>query len=380
MTALSHRERVLAAVEHRPADRYPIDLGMHFSSGISVFAYQNLRKHLGLPAKEIEAIDNVQLLARVHDDVLERFHVDTELLRVPWQNRVAWNVREDYTFIIPAAMNPQRDDADNYWVHANGGSMRLPAGGYFFDGDWLRISELDEDTLLRASVEQANAIRATNDRFCTYQNFAAYFLDLEFACLMYTDPDEVIARNEAAHKHNLELLQQMIRLDKLHNIDCVGLNSDLGIQNAPMVNPDMYAEFCLPYLKDFCAKVHEWSGMKTFLHSCGSIEPLIPHLIEAGIDILNPVQISAANMEPAVLKEKYGDKICFWGGGCDTQNVLDRATPQQVADNVKQLTDIFKPGSGFVFNQVHNIMGNVPPANVVAMLDAAYENSFFAAP
>lgn len=91
--------------------------------------------------------------------------------------------------------------------------------------------------------------------------------------MMYTDPDEVIARNEAAHRHNLAMLEQMIRLDKAHNIDCVGLNSDLGVQNAPMINPDMYAEFCLPYLKDFCSKVHEWSGMKTFMHSCGSIEP-----------------------------------------------------------------------------------------------------------
>ncbi len=172
------------------------------------------------------------------------------------------------------------------------------------------------------------------------------------------------------------MLEQMIRLDKAHNIDCVGLNSDLGIQNAPMINPEMYAEFCLPYLKDFCSKVHEWSGMKTFMHSCGSIEPLIPHLIEAGIDILNPVQISAANMEPSVLKEKYGSKICFWGGGCDTQNVLDRADVKGVRANVKQLTDIFKPNGGFVFNQVHNIMGNVPPENIVAMLDAAYENSF----
>ena len=376
MSAISHRARVIAAVEHRTTDRYPIDLGMHFSSGISVFAYHNLRKHLGLSTDGIEAIDNVQLLARVEEDILERFHVDTELLRVPWKNRARWHVREDYTFIVPEALNPQPDEHGNFWVHLNGGSMRLPAGGYFFDGDWLRVSELDEEDLLRETVAEANKIRANKDRFCTYQNFAAYFLDLEFACMMYTDPDEVIARNEAAHRHNLAMLEQMIRLDKAHNIDCVGLNSDLGIQNAPMINPEMYAEFCLPYLKDFCSKVHEWSGMKTFMHSCGSIEPLIPHLIEAGIDILNPVQISAANMEPSVLKEKYGSKICFWGGGCDTQNVLDRADVKGVRANVKQLTDIFKPNGGFVFNQVHNIMGNVPPENIVAMLDAAYENSF----
>lgn len=374
---ISHRQRVLNAINHVPQDRMPIDLGVHFSSGISMFAYHNLRRYLGLDTDHIEAIDNVQLLARVDEDVLDLFHIDTQLLRVPWQNTTRWHVRDDYSFIVPKALQPIKNDKGDFLVHLNGGKMRLPEGGCFFDGDWLRVSELDEDELLVKTIDEANKIRASKDRFCTYQNFAAYFLDLEFACLMYTDPDEVIALNDAAHKHNLALLEKMIRQDKLHNIDCVGLNSDLGAQNAPMVNPALYAEFCLPYLKDFCTKVHEWSGMKTFMHSCGSIEPLIPHLIDAGIDILNPVQISAANMEPAMLKQKYGDKICFWGGGCDTQAVLDCKTPLEVRENVKELVSIFKPGAGFVFNQVHNVMGNVPPENIVAMLNAALEFSAY---
>lgn len=144
-----------------------------------------------------------------------------------------------------------------------------------------------------------------------------------------------------------------------------------------MVRPEMHNEFCFPYVKQFCDFVHQNSDAKVFLHSCGSIETLIPYVIEAGVDILNPVQISAVNMELAVLKEKYGHQICFWGGGCNTQYVLGTATPAEVCQNVLDLTNIFKVNSGFVFNQVHNVMGNVPPENIVAMLDAAYENRWY---
>jgi len=114
------------------------------------------------------------------------------------------------------------------------------------------------------------------------------------------------------------------------------------------------------------------------MHNCGSIKPLIPMLIDCGVDVLNPVQISAKGMEARDLKKQFGDKIVFWGGGCDTQNVLGAKTPGEVADHVRAMVRIFKPGGGFVFNQVHNIMGNVPPGNIVAMLDTAYEESFYA--
>ena len=113
------------------------------------------------------------------------------------------------------------------------------------------------------------------------------------------------------------------------------------------------------------------------MHNCGSIKPFIPLLIEAGVDVLNPVQISAGNMDPAQLKAEFGERIVFWGGGCDTQNVLPTASPAEVAENVRKLARIFKPGGGFVFNQVHNIMGDVPPENIVAMLDTAYAESFY---
>ena len=160
-------------------------------------------------------------------------------------------------------------------------------------------------------------------------------------------------------------------------INAIEINSDMGMQSGPLCSPASYEECCFPYLKRFCRHVHETSDIKIFLHSCGSIEPLLPYVVEAGVDALNPVQISAAGMDPKVLKEKYGDKICFWGGGCNTQSVLNLGTVEDVKRNVKELVDIFKPGGGFVFNQVHNIMGDIKPENIVAMLDTAYENSWY---
>ena len=129
-----------------------------------------------------------------------------------------------------------------------------------------------------------------------------------------------------------------------------------------------------PHYRKLCEWVHRNTRMKVFLHSCGSIYHLIPHLIEAGVDILNPVQTSAANMDPVRLKQEFGRKIVFWGGGCDTQNVLAQATPEEVSRHVRERMAVFAPGGGYVFNQVHNIQANVPPDNIVAMFDAAYEN------
>ena len=136
-------------------------------------------------------------------------------------------------------------------------------------------------------------------------------------------------------------------------------------------------EFCMPYYKRFCEFVHANSDIKVFLHNCGSIKELIPMFIDADIDVLNPVQISAEDMDPQELKDEYGEGICFWGGGCNTQHVLSTGTPDAVISNVRYLVRTFKEKGGFVFNQVHNIMGNVPPENIVAMLDTAYEESFY---
>jgi uroporphyrinogen-III decarboxylase len=151
---------------------------------------------------------------------------------------------------------------------------------------------------------------------------------------------------------------------------------DSGTQRGEFIGPDLWAEMIKPHYAKLCSWVHRNTNWKTFLHCCGSICHLIPHMIEAGVDILNPVQTSAANMEPKRLKEEFGDRIVFWGGGCDTQSVLPTATPEEIREHVRERLGIFRPGGGYVFTQVHNIQPDVPAENVIAMLDAAYEFGF----
>jgi uroporphyrinogen-III decarboxylase len=150
-------------------------------------------------------------------------------------------------------------------------------------------------------------------------------------------------------------------------------SDDSGTQRGEFIRPELWAEMIKPHYKKLCAWVHANTSWKTFFHCCGSVYRLLPHFIDAGIDIFNPVQTSAANMEPARLKKEFGDRLVFWGGGCDTQRILGQATPAEIRQHVKERMETFAPGGGFVFNQVHNIQANVPPENVMAMFEAAYE-------
>jgi len=375
--SMTRRERVLAAVELREADRVPIDFGVHFSTGISAFAYKRLREYLGLKVDKIEVPDHVQMLARVEADVLERFHVDTILLNPPVRKFFNWNPRDDYQFLIPESMQPELKENGDWVTSREDKSMRMPVGGYFFDGDWIPVLEYaDDDERVDAYTKSAERIFKETDYFTMQMGFSGYFHGLDHACLMLTDPDEAVRLQEFVYNENIERAEKMLKTYGKY-IQSIEVNSDLGTQHAPYLRPELYEEFCLPYLKKFNDFIHRNSDIKIFMHCCGSVEPLIKYLIEAGVDALNPVQISATNMDPAMLKEKYGKQICFWGGGCDTQHTFAKATPGEIRDHVRDLVRIFKPGGGFVFNQVHNIMGNVPPENIVAMFDAAYEESFY---
>lgn len=377
---MTSRERVIRAINHQPVDRVPIDLGSHMSTGISMFAYWNLREHLGLSTDNIWIPDMVQGLAYVDTDVLERFHCDCILLEPPYAKTARWNPMGKYSFSIPAGANPQRT-ADGCWIVTKADkSMRMPAGGFFFDGAWLNDwGEGTEDDRLALYAREAERIYKETP-YAT--NFVGYSHGLGIggygggsindAILAFDDPDKLRAGREWSLNQTIKRMGRIIDSFGKY-VQMVSISDDMGSQNGPMCSPDYVAEFTMPYYRRFCEFVHANSDIKVFLHCCGSIKPIIPMLIEAGIDILNPVQISAGNMDPKELKTEFGDRICFWGGGCNTQAVLGVGTPAQVADNVRELVAIFKQGSGFVFNQVHNIMGNVPPQNIVAMLDTAYQ-------
>jgi uroporphyrinogen decarboxylase len=156
-------------------------------------------------------------------------------------------------------------------------------------------------------------------------------------------------------------------------VDILVMGDDLGMQRGPQISPDTYRELFLPRHKRIYSYAKQHSGAAIMLHSCGGLYPLIPSLIEAGVEILNPVQTSARNMEPERLKREFGADLTFWGGGCDTQGVLIRGAPDQVREDVRRRIEVFAPGGGFVWCQIHNILPDVPPENIVAMFEAAAE-------
>ncbi|MCL2879557.1 MAG: hypothetical protein FWF29_04860, partial [Treponema sp.] len=316
---MNSRERIYKALAHEEADRYPIDLGMHFSTGISIFAYHKLRKFLGLSTDRIELVDTVQLLARVDEDILKLFHCDTILLNPPYKKPVVWNVRDDYRFLVPEQWLPTMENG--YWtLHHGNEKMRLPPGGFFFDGTgWYQAKDYDDEENLKVFCREAERLYRETDKFtCLMGEFCAFFTGLDMACDMLTDPESVVEKQEINVARNIDAFN-FVNAHIGKYIQAIELNSDLGMQSGPMLSPEMYEKYCMPYLKRFCDHVHNTSDIKTFLHSCGSVEKLLPYIIEGGIDILNPVQVSAADMNPKLLKAKYGSKICFWGGGCDTQ-------------------------------------------------------------
>lgn len=373
---MTSRERVRKTVNGEKVDRMPIDLGVHFSTSISAFAYHNLRKYLGLSTDNIEMIDMCQMLARVDNDIIDRFHIDTMLLNPSWSGNNFWNIREDYTFKIPPQITPELHEDGSWTIDYGGQRPVLLPGGFFMENGWPDYYALSEDDRLDLFATRAEMIHKETDKYTMLMGFSAFFGGLDFACDMITDPEDCIAENEKALENQIRLFDKVNA--KMGNfVDSIEVNSDLGTQINLMCRPQDYDEICAPYLKKFCEHVHNTSDIQIFMHSCGAISGLLPQIIDCGVDAINPVQISAANMEPEVLKKEFGKKITFWGGGCDTQTVLNMQTPEQVKEHVKKNVEIFKKGGRFVFTQVHNIMGDVKPENIVAMLDTAYENSFY---
>lgn len=375
---MKSRERVLRTINHQEVDRMPIDLGFHYSTGISAFAYQNLREYLGLATDHIQIPDMSQFLARVDEDILKRFHCDCMLLNPGWTKTKVWNPRGKYNFIIPEGAKLEQKKDGSWILGQYDRIMRMPKGGFFFDGVSSVLEEQTEEEMLRRYAIEAERIYKDTDYFTMFIGYHAYFqcADIDWQCRMITDPHEIIEENQRIHDAQIKSVTKVI--EKMGNhIQAIAINSDLGSQAGPLCRPSLYDELCAPFVKKFCDYVHQNSDLKIFIHSCGAMREFIPTLIECGVDIFNPVQISAKGMNPQELKKEFGDKATFWGGGCNTQQVLGMGTPENVSKNVRELVSIFKPGGGFVFNQVHNIMGDVKPENIIAMLDTAYEESFF---
>lgn len=413
---MTSREIVLSALNFQETDKIPLDLSGHRSSGISAIAYNNLRNYLGLEKKPIRVYDMVQQLAIVDEDVLDLFGVDTiEMGRgflLDDEDWKPWVLPDGTACEVPFYINLKKK-GDDWFVYTDDGlELGLQKQGclYFeqnhfplLDRDFSTdvFDDLEEqlgnqiwsgaphpgahlaltDENLKVMAEKARAFRATTDRAIVglfggnmFEIPQMLFRMDNYLLYMAMYPEETFNFSEKLYKIHLETLEKWMSAVGPY-IDIVLFGDDLGGQNGPLLSPEMYQSYYKPFHKKLWARAKEVANIKVQLHCCGSVKMLLPDLIDAGLDAINPVQISCNDMETEVLKKEFGDKLTLWGGGCDTQSVLPNATPERVKEHVREQIKIMKPGGGFIFQQVHNIMANVPPENIVAMYEAVKEES-----
>jgi len=394
---MTHRERLLATLRHLEPDRVPLDLGGTESSSLTSVAYNRLRRHLGLPLGA-RVVDPYQHVVRVDEDIKARFDVATEML-IPEPRRWRKAQLPDGTPCeLPEGWRTVfLPDGTEEAVNAAGEAIaRRAASGYHFDSvnpplarvehaaDLARyrdvIASFDWPAFADESVEElaarAKRFHDETDRAVVF-NYQVHVLAagqmlMGFEAFM----SHLVLEPGLAEAFLTELVEAYCdRTERVFpglgdSIDVVLVNDDLGTQQGPMLSPELYRKMIKPHQRRLFAAIKSRTRAPLLLHSCGSMRYAIPDLIEIGVDALNPVQVSAAGMDSAELKREFGRDLTFWGGGCDTQHVLSRGTPEEVRGEVKRRLADFSPGGGFVFTQVHNIQPEVPPENVVAMLEA----------
>lgn len=408
---MTSRERILTALDHQVPDRVPVDFAGHRSSGIAAMAYARLREFLGLPRKPIRIYDPVQQLAIVDEDVLMRFRVDTiELGRAfaredHWWTE--WTLPDGTPCLMPVWTKPEW--VADEWVlrSARTGRViaRMPDGVWYFEQAHFPFLEHEDLDQLEAEFSEcmwsavasppgpiiagpdgaerlaagARQLRAETDR-AIIGLFGGNLLELgqwfyrndQFFMLLAAEPERAHAFLEQLTEIHLRQLERFARAVGEH-IDLILFGDDLGMQKGPQISPAMYREFFQPRQQRLWRRARELIPARIMLHCCGGVRELLDGLIEAGLEAINPVQITCRGMDPAGLKRDFGHRLTFWGGGCDTRDMLSHGTPAQIREHVRRLVDLWRPGGGFVFQQVHNILADVPPENIVAMFDAANE-------
>lgn len=372
---MTGKERVLKAIAHMEADRVPIDLGSSTAVSINIKAYTALLELLGYKNEKIEYFNILAQIAKVDKKITRRFFIDTycifpklifqgDFLEQPNGSMVTdeWGIRwfmpnnkgHYYDMVYHPLKNSSMEDLINYkWV--DGANPER-----FIDID-LQIEEaLQENNALVLGVTVGNGIFQTGNWLEGYEDFLC---DVAIGSGKAEFIMEKVLEIKIAYWEAV--------LDKWgKKLDIVFELDDLGMQSGLLISPQTYRNLIKPRQKLLFEFIKKKSPhIKIMFHSCGSIKPLIPDLIEAGIDILNPVQISASDMDPAGLKREFGSDITFWGGGIDTQHTLPKGTPDQIEYEIRTNLEIFAPGGGFVFAPVHNIQEEVPPENIIKMFE-----------
>ena len=382
---MSSRERVIKTLNHEEADRVPIDLG-GFQTGIHRNAYQSLITHLGME-ETIQVLDPVQGLAVPSEEVLEKFHADVRYITAHgpdsfqggieinerggkrWHDLqdefgVVWSMRDDQMLYMDISHHPLANatikDIERY---------PFPNGG-----DPSRFTGVREKALaLRENTPYAisSGICGVTYEICWYmRGLENTFKD------MIKNPAIFEALIDRTAQYWVDWMEGFLgEVGDL--LDIVMIGDDLAGQGGPLFSPKFYRKYVRPRQQRVIDTIKKHSQAKIWYHTCGNCVQYIPDLIDMGVDILNPVQISAKGMNPKDLKEKFGKDIVFWGGGIDSQHVLPFASPEKIKEDVKSNLAILKPGGGYVFNNVHNIQADVPAENIVAMYEAAYEHGFY---
>jgi len=419
---MTHRERIRAALNHEQPDRVPVDFGSTMVTGISVSVISNLWKALELddPDARVKVIDPYQMLGEIRPDLIEKMFIDTmglfnidNMFGFPNEDWKPWTMFDGTKVLVPDLFNTEPDENGNIPMYAGGDKKYppcavMPKGGFYFDSinrqkpiddNNLDVEDnLEEfgpysDELLAYLERESKKLYDETDCAIVYSMGGTGFGDIALVPgLWLKDPKgirdieewyvstvmkrdyvyEVFDRQCEIGIENLASVKDALS-DRIEVIFITG--TDFGTQRGPFISPDAYRDLYKPFHKRICEWIHRNTSWKVFIHSCGGIRPLVEDIIDAGFDILNPVQCSAEGMEAQILKDDFGDRITFWGGGVDTQKTLPFGTPEDVYNEVSERIRIFNKGGGFVFNAIHNIQAGTPVENVLAMTKAI-EDSF----
>ena len=380
---MTSRERFLAAVNHKEADQIPSALGMEWAGRLHPTVYKQLLAHIGI--KENSAISEIATLVNASPEVLEYLGADFRSIAAKFLPDPPGS---------PVAERSE-DDENYYFLNPWGAKQRMPKGhGLYFDTFYfpLQDAETQEDDdkyvwAARSKVDPCSiepAAKFQQEGFATIFSGIYGYGFLQAGCHVYgfsnwltmlaSEPERVTTFNSRLLEKKFEWWSD--KLDVLgDNIDVICESDDLGTQHGPFVSERTWKEFILPYKKEMFSFIKKKKPhVKILLHTDGSFLPLIPDLIDIGLDIMNPVQYSATGMDLVTLKREFGKDLTFWGGGVDVQSVLPNGTPQQVKDEVARNIDILRKDGGYVFSSCHNIQPDVPLENFFALIEAFREN------
>ncbi len=419
MKSITGRQRVREALEHRQPDRVPLDFGGCNQTTAHVSVIAQLRERLGLERRPVQVEEPYTMMGRFDEDLKSALGIDVDALLplgtffgVPRDGWKDYLMEDGLQVLVPKGFNVTRDPAGNLSAYPEGDTSApssgvMPKGGYYFDAIVRQdpLPAADADLKLEDNLEEFTYVSQAELDFLASQLAAnrgsgrALFGVVpgaglgDIACV----PAPWLKHPKGIRDITEWYISTATRRDFLHRLfdrqtDIVLANlsrvhrvvgkamdlawvcgTDFGTQSSTFCSPQTYRELYQPYYLKVNNWIHRNTKWKTFKHCCGSVTTLLEGFIASGFDVLNPVQWTAANMDRAMLKERFGQRLVFWGGGVDTQRTLPFGTPAQVREEVLAACRIFAPGGGFVFNAIHNIQAKTPLQNVIAMLEAVRE-------